>query len=246
MNCPGCKKQITDNSNICTFCGTIINENASTVSSLPKLKKLSSIESVKQTVAQDQTDKSTTENPLHNLKTLKPLSSINVQSSDLNKEEIIKNTATLQLNESVKKNVESKAVSPIPSVAKDTKGKPEETAALTPERKSFFKKKNEVEEPITEKKENQKSKTSFFKKKNKTEESKNEGNISDHAESSVNATVQEDEMDIYDTNLDGYYDDLIPDLARQINKIPQENIIKLIIIIVCTVIIGIMMMLMMN
>jgi len=40
------------------------------------------------------------------------------------------------------------------------------------------------------------------------------------------------EDDPYDTNADGYYDDLIPELARQINSIPQENIIKGVILVI--------------
>jgi hypothetical protein len=40
-----------------------------------------------------------------------------------------------------------------------------------------------------------------------------------------NSTIPGEE-DIYNTNLDGYYDDLIPQLSHEINKIPQDNIIK--------------------
>lgn len=48
--------------------------------------------------------------------------------------------------------------------------------------------------------------------------------------------LSDDETDPYDTNLDGYYDDLIPDLARQINKIPQDNIIKAVFLIIFVII----------
>lgn len=46
----------------------------------------------------------------------------------------------------------------------------------------------------------------------------------------------EDEEDKYNVNIDGYYDDLIPELAHQINKIPQENIIKVIFIVIFIII----------
>lgn len=46
----------------------------------------------------------------------------------------------------------------------------------------------------------------------------------------------EEEEDKYDVNIDGYYDDLIPELAHQINKIPQENIIKVVFIVIFIII----------
>lgn len=46
----------------------------------------------------------------------------------------------------------------------------------------------------------------------------------------------EDDEDKYDVNVDGYYDDLIPELAHQINKIPQENIIKVVFIVIFIII----------
>ncbi len=46
----------------------------------------------------------------------------------------------------------------------------------------------------------------------------------------------EDDEDKYDVNIDGYYDDLIPELAHQINKIPQENIIKVVFIVIFIII----------
>lgn len=47
---------------------------------------------------------------------------------------------------------------------------------------------------------------------------------------------EEEEVERYNSNEDGYYDSLIPELADQINRIPQENIIKIIFIIIAVVI----------
>lgn len=49
-------------------------------------------------------------------------------------------------------------------------------------------------------------------------------------------TYEEENEVKYDVNIDGYYDDLIPQLAHQINKIPQENIIKVIFIVIFVVV----------
>lgn len=81
-----------------------------------------------------------------------------------------------------------------------------------------------------------KKKSKNIDTKEHIEEALGETNPEIEESAEIGAEESEAEKDAYDSNADGYYDDLIPDLAKEINKIPQENIIKVVIMAVFGVI----------
>lgn len=76
----------------------------------------------------------------------------------------------------------------------------------------------------------------FGKKKSQKEKKEKSKKKKDDQKQPDIETYEEENEVKYDVNIDGYYDDLIPQLAHQINKIPQENIIKVIFIVVFVVV----------
>lgn len=62
------------------------------------------------------------------------------------------------------------------------------------------------------------------------------GKQAEASKSSEDQEVAVIEDDPFDTNVDGYYDDLLPDVSREINKIPQDNIIKAVGIILFAIV----------
>lgn len=97
-------------------------------------------------------------------------------------------------------------------------------------KKGLFAKKKSKTEKDEKPEKGSKKKRKLFSKKKEQEESLNSD---DSEEIILEETDDENEPDNeYDVNYDGYYDDLIPELAHQINKIPQENIVKVIMIII--------------
>lgn len=76
----------------------------------------------------------------------------------------------------------------------------------------------------------------FGKKKSKKEKKEKSKKKKDDQKQPDIETYEEENEVKYDVNIDGYYDDLIPQLAHQINKIPQENIIKVIFIVIFVVV----------
>lgn len=73
------------------------------------------------------------------------------------------------------------------------------------------------------------------KKSQKEKKEKSQKKKDDQKQPDIETYEEENEVK-YDVNIDGYYDDLIPQLAHQINKIPQENIIKVIFIVIFVVV----------
>ena len=76
----------------------------------------------------------------------------------------------------------------------------------------------------------------FGKKKSQKEKKEKSKKKKDDQKQPDIETYEEENKVKYDVNIDGYYDDLIPQLAHQINKIPQENIIKVIFIVIFVVV----------
>lgn len=76
----------------------------------------------------------------------------------------------------------------------------------------------------------------FGKKKSQKEKKEKSKKKKDDQKQPDIETYEEENEVKYDVNIDGYYDDLIPQLAHQINKIPQENIIKVIFIVIFVVV----------
>ena len=76
----------------------------------------------------------------------------------------------------------------------------------------------------------------FGKKKSQKEKKEKSKKKKDDQKQPDIETYEEENEVKYDVNIDGYYDDLIPQLALQINKIPQENIIKVIFIVIFVVV----------
>ena len=76
----------------------------------------------------------------------------------------------------------------------------------------------------------------FGKKKSQKEKKEKSKKKKDDQKQPDIETYEEENEVKYDVNIDGYYDDLIPQLAHQINKIPQENIIKVIFIVIVVVV----------
>ena len=76
----------------------------------------------------------------------------------------------------------------------------------------------------------------FGKKKSEKEKKEKSKKKKDDQKQPDIETYEEENEVKYDVNIDGYYDDLIPQLAHQINKIPQENIIKVIFIVIFVVV----------
>lgn len=94
-----------------------------------------------------------------------------------------------------------------------------------------------AEEPAdTEDSKESKKRKLFGGKKQKKEKKERKKKENGNQQQSDMVTYEEDSEPRYDVNLDGYYDDLIPELAHQINKIPQENIIKVVFIVIFVVI----------
>lgn len=77
----------------------------------------------------------------------------------------------------------------------------------------------------------------LFGKKKSQKEKKEKSKKKKDDQKQPDIEIYEEENEVkYDVNIDGYYDDLIPQLAHQINKIPQENIIKVIFIVIFVVV----------
>lgn len=76
----------------------------------------------------------------------------------------------------------------------------------------------------------------FGKKKSQKEKKEKSKKKKDDQKQPDIETYEEENEVKYDVNIDGYYNDLIPQLAHQINKIPQENIIKVIFIVIFVVV----------
>ena len=76
----------------------------------------------------------------------------------------------------------------------------------------------------------------FGKKKSQKEKKEKSKKKKDDQKQPDIETYEEENEVKYDVNIDGNYDDLIPQLAHQINKIPQENIIKVIFIVIFVVV----------
>ena len=223
MNCPSCHKILPDNTSICPYCGTVVKNSNAAEAPLPKLTRLKKITPLSST--EDPSDNSTApgslgkieqpvkapEPPITRLSTagastVKPVippapvgSSVQPSHPERSSTPVRENTPTFT---PAPPTVESPAVSPSIKGGEDKPDEKNEESG----KKGFFSK-------------------SFFPAK-KSKKSQDSPSVVTPAENSDGIPVADDSEDLYDTNYDGYYDDLIPDLAKQINKIPQENIIK--------------------
>ena len=224
MNCPSCHKILPDNTGVCPYCGTLLQNAGDSEAPLPKLTRLKKMPSLSN-------DKSSFSNNV----APKPLGTID--QPFIVPEQPIAKPHNNNVNIARPVTPSAPAAAPMRSFQSEPPAVSDSanTARTNPISASADIK--PINEDITEsvKKEDKAGKKGFFSKPlfSSKKGAKSQDSIEDsQAGTPDSAPIEENPEDIYDTNYDGYYDDLIPDLAKQINKIPQENVIKGVLCIV--------------
>ena len=234
MNCPKCHKQIAENSSICPFCGTVISDGGKKTATLPKLKALTPL-NVNEPVANKESN--TKEVPVTppSLETLKVLQPLQQEQKPQNQKDVSDSSTEVNHESQTPKAPVNILKTQAPSVTEKIETfSPTTTPSETTDSKKTLKSEKNAKKEKKPKEPKKKSLIgSIFKKKEKERQ-----NVDASSQNIEDESIKYDQEELYNTNLDGYYDDLIPELAKQINKIPQENVIKFIFFVIGIIVIG--------
>lgn len=222
MFCPKCNKKISDKIPRCPFCGAIVNGSGVAAAPLAqKIKKASSVEPKKEPAPVPADTKE------QNIKPAAPQPTKNEQKEPgekaAAKAENIENKATAPEPAAASVKISDEIHEPI--VVPNTSGSVHfseedeeevETAAPAPSRKKTV---PEEMPPMDV------AKGYVTDEEVPAGDGKNEGNM-DGGE--------------YDYNYDGYYDDVLPVIAKEINKLPVENVLRIVFTVLAIVGIAVM------
>lgn len=244
MECPGCHKKISDKSYKCPYCGKVLA--AGKLNFAPKPKEAvskattpslgfagkSNCKSTVNAVSSSVTNVSTNADMVSSMATEKD----KLSTAPLSKKEentVVEQKHQTEQAELMKQKIE---MSNKYTAENEHTENGESSSPLPPAENGA----NDFTEKKSESKSKEKKKLSLFgKKKRKKEDVKAEDGDEDFENVEETVRIVTDQMDDeistdgrYDPNADGYYNDVLPVIAQEINKLPVENMLRILFTVI--------------